>query len=128
MMDKIESVAEKLEQLRVLGVSVAVDDFGTGYSSLAYLKRLPIQKLKIDKTFIDNLVDDPGDMAIAEAVINMGHSLGLDVIAEGVELEKQADALLEKGCDKLQGYLFSRPLPPDEFSRWLSARRTESTN
>jgi len=123
MMERIETVAEKLQQLRVLGISVAVDDFGTGYSSLAYLKRLPIQKLKIDKTFVDNLADDPGDLAIAEAIISLGHSLGLDVIAEGVESERQADALLEKGCDEFQGYLFSRPLPANEFARWLLARR-----
>ena len=122
MMEKIETVAEKLQQLRVLGINVSVDDFGTGYSSLAYLKQLPIQKLKIDKTFVDNLADDPDDLAIVEAIISLGHSLGLDVIAEGVETERQVDALLEKGCDEFQGYLFSKPLPADEFAKWLLAR------
>lgn len=123
MMERIDTVAEKLQQLRVLGVSVAIDDFGTGYSSLSYLKWLPVQKLKIDKTFVDNICDDPGDMAIAEAVINLGHSLDLVVIAEGVESELQADALLKMGCDEFQGYLFSKPLPPDEFLEWVSAQR-----
>ncbi len=126
MMEEIETVAEKLQQLHILGINVSIDDFGTGYSSLAYLKRLPIQKLKIDKTFVDNLDDDPGDLAIAEAIINLGHSLDLDVIAEGVESEKQADVLLPKGCDEFQGYLFSKPLPADEFAKWFSAQKTKA--
>ncbi len=95
---------------------------GTGYSSLAYLKRLPIQKLKIDKSFVDNLVEDTGDLAIAESIISLGHNLGLDVIAEGVESWGQADVLLGKGCDEFQGYLFSKPLPADEIAGWFLAR------
>ncbi len=126
MMERIEAVAEKLQQLHGLGINVAVDDFGTGYSSLAYLKHLPIQKLKFDKMFVDNLTDDPNDLAIAEAIISLGHSLGLNVVAEGVETDRQADALLKKGCDGFQGYLFSKPLPADELAGWLLASIKES--
>lgn len=120
MMESIVSVAENLRQLHALGVTISVDDFGTGYSSLAYLKNLPIHRLKIDKSFIEHLVDNENDSAIAGAIINMGHSLNLQVVAEGIETEVQAADMNLKGCDHLQGYFVSRPLPPDEFARWLA--------
>ena len=108
-----------LNTLQEMGVTLAIDDFGTGYSSLSYLKRFPINKLKIDKSFIDGVLDDPDDAAIALAIIAMAHSLRHTVIAEGVETEAQADFLRAHGCDEIQGYLFSRPLPADQFAEFL---------
>jgi len=127
MMDNIDMVADTLRRIRDLGVSVSIDDFGTGYSSLAYLKRLPIRKLKIDKVFIDHLHTDADDLAIAEAVVTMGHTLGLSVTAEGVELLDQADALTIKGCDEFQGYLYGKPLPPEALIEWLAELNSSKT-
>ncbi|MBL8383767.1 MAG: EAL domain-containing protein [Burkholderiales bacterium] len=118
------SVAEKLEALRRLGVRIAVDDFGTGYSSLAYLKRYPIDKLKIDRAFIADADAGGGDGgAIATAIIQMGRALGLKVLAEGVETVVQMEFLRARGCDEVQGYLCGRPLPADEFAAAHLPRR-----
>lgn len=110
-----DSVATKLTQLKSLGVYLSIDDFGTGYSSLAYLKRFPVDQLKIDQSFIRSIHEDPDDAAITDAVIRLGHSLGLTVVGEGVETEEHVKILSEKGCDILQGYHFCRPIPNDEF-------------
>ena len=115
-------VAGKLIALRDAGIQVAIDDFGTGYSSLSYLKKLDIDYLKIDQSFIRNLENDSNDMALCEAIIVMAHKLGLKVIAEGVETEQQRELLTHAGCDYAQGYLFSSPLPPEEFDAWLKDR------
>jgi EAL domain-containing protein (putative c-di-GMP-specific phosphodiesterase class I) len=113
VMQNAQQATEVLNELRKLGISLAIDDFGTGYSSLVYLKRLPIDTLKIDKEFVDDLSHDPDDEAITSTIITMGHSLGLNVIAEGVETEMQLDYLRQQGCDEIQGHWLSRPLDPE---------------
>ncbi|WP_101925724.1 MULTISPECIES: putative bifunctional diguanylate cyclase/phosphodiesterase [Luteimonas] len=110
LMANAAQASEKLQAFRALGVSLAIDDFGTGYSSLAYLKRLPFTTIKVDKAFIDGLPEDPEDAAIAGAVIAMAHSLGLAVVAEGVETEAQMRFLAGRGCDEIQGFWVSTPL------------------
>ncbi len=126
LMANAEQTSAKLQALREMGVSLAIDDFGTGYSSLAYLKRLPITTLKIDRTFITDLNRDPDDTAITTTVITMAHSLGLTVVAEGVETETQLRFLDHFRCDEIQGYWLSRPVDPDaclQFIRdWLPAK------
>jgi diguanylate cyclase (GGDEF)-like protein len=111
------SAVETLRALRDMGVKVAIDDFGTGYSSLSYLKTFPISTLKIDRSFVNNLATDTADAAIVKAIVALAHSLDLKVIAEGVETEDQLGLLHELGCDQMQGYLFSTPLPPDRFAQ-----------
>jgi diguanylate cyclase (GGDEF)-like protein/PAS domain S-box-containing protein len=108
-----------LGRLRELGVRISIDDFGTGYSSLSYLKRFPAEAVKIDRSFISGLPDDANDAAITQAVIAMAHSLGLQVVAEGVETPAQLATLLRLGCDEAQGYLTGRPAPPAEIARLL---------
>ncbi|TZF84442.1 putative bifunctional diguanylate cyclase/phosphodiesterase, partial [Cognatilysobacter lacus] len=114
-----EETWASLHAIRELGVHMSIDDFGTGYSSFAYLKRLPINALKIDREFIGDLTRDPDDEAITSAIIAMGHSLGLHVVAEGVETEGQLDFLRRNGCDEIQGYWLARPLDPEACERFM---------
>ncbi|MFT6895710.1 MAG: diguanylate cyclase (GGDEF)-like protein/PAS domain S-box-containing protein [Paraglaciecola sp.] len=115
----INDIITKMDVLSKIGVHFSLDDFGTGYSSLQYLKKLPLYQLKIDKSFIDNLVSDSSDQAIVRTIIAMAHSLDLKVIAEGVETKEQQQVLLTEGCAHYQGYLFSKPVPIDEFELLL---------
>jgi EAL domain-containing protein (putative c-di-GMP-specific phosphodiesterase class I) len=124
-----ETAIEKLHELKLMGIKVAVDDFGTGYSSLNYLKRFPIDTLKIDKTFVSDVCKDPHDTAIVRAIINLGHALDLTVIAEGVETKEQLQYLSALECDVVQGFLFSKALPATAFEELLiEQRRVTSGN
>ncbi|MBD9394739.1 bifunctional diguanylate cyclase/phosphodiesterase [Acidovorax sp. ACV01] len=120
--ERTEEARQVLMRLRALGLRIAVDDFGTGYSSLAQLKRFPIDVLKIDQGFIRDIPQSEDDMAISAAIIAMGHSMGLSVLAEGVETDGQLAFLRERGCDSYQGYLCSRPVPADDFAALLRAQ------
>ena len=115
LMENISETSLILEQLKSRGVQVAIDDFGTGYSSLSYLKRFPIDRLKIDRSFVRDIITDSNDAAIAVAIISLGRSLGLSVIAEGVETREQLEFLGVQKCDEYQGYYFSRPVSPEEI-------------
>ena len=108
-----------LNSIRNLGIHISIDDFGTGYSSLSYLKQLPINKLKIDKSFIDNLPQDTDDVAIVKAIIALAENLGLEIIAEGVESKEQLDFLVSNGCSNIQGYYYSKPLPAKDYKEFL---------
>jgi EAL domain-containing protein (putative c-di-GMP-specific phosphodiesterase class I) len=114
---------DTLAELKALGVRLAIDDFGTGYSSLAYLKRFPIDKLKVDQSFVQDLPADIIGCEIVAAVIAMGRGLRLEVLAEGVETPEQQAFLKAQGCHTGQGYLFSRPLPADELIQWLTNKK-----
>lgn len=122
MVSDTDAVVEKMRQLRAYGVSFSLDDFGTGYSSLAYLKKLPLEQLKIDQSFVRNLLRDANDSAIVSAVINLGQSLGLEVIAEGVETISQRNELESFGCHHFQGFLFGKPMPIKQFDALIAAR------
>jgi EAL domain-containing protein (putative c-di-GMP-specific phosphodiesterase class I) len=111
-------VEETLASIRKMGVSVAIDDFGTGFSSLSYLSNLPLDRIKIDRTFV-HAMSNGDDKRIADLVIQLGRNLSLRVIAEGVETEAQASRLLELGCHEVQGFLYGRPMDPDTLRDWL---------
>jgi EAL domain-containing protein (putative c-di-GMP-specific phosphodiesterase class I) len=123
LMTDPEAAARTLLGLKRAGVMLSVDDFGTGHSSLAYLKRFPLDVLKIDRTFIKDIVNDPDDAAITLAIINLAHSLKLKVVAEGVETEAQLDLLSLHSCDEMQGFYFSRPVPGTELEAMLREGR-----
>jgi EAL domain-containing protein (putative c-di-GMP-specific phosphodiesterase class I) len=110
-----DTTVAQLDELKAMGIMIAIDDFGTGYSSLSYLQRLPIDILKIDRSFVWNITSKEGDLAIVKAIIAMACSLGLKVVAEGVEQRSQLDFLRAHGCQEMQGYLASRPLPADQI-------------
>ena len=119
-------VLRNLRTLKDAGVTIAIDDFGTHYSSLAYLKRFPIDILKVDSSFIENLPADEDSAAIASAILALAQSLRLQTIAEGVETEAQAAFLAERGTDVLQGWLFAKAMPADECRQWLASRQVSA--
>ena len=122
LMEQEEDAVKMLHLLRAQDIRLAIDDFGTGYSSLAYLKRFPLDILKIDKSFVDDIPFHQDDMEIASTVIAMGHILGFKVLAEGVETAEQLEFLKEKGCDMYQGYLTSPPVPAEDFEKMLAEK------
>lgn len=124
LLEDVDQMVVQLDELKSLGVKLAIDDFGTGYSSLAYLKKFNIDRLKIDQSFVRDINKDPNDAAIVLAIVQMAHTLNLDVIAEGVEDEAMLKHLRESGCDEVQGYLFSKPLPANDFGTFLQLNQS----
>jgi len=124
-MEDVNATSRTLHQLKDLGISLAVDDFGTGYSSLSYLKRYPIDKIKIDRSFIRDVPADADDVAITLAIISLATNLGLKVVAEGVETQTQRTFLEDNQCGYIQGYLVSRPLDPQDMLLWLNRNRLQ---
>jgi len=124
LMQNPDAAVETLQAIKSLGVRLSIDDFGTGYSSLAYLKRFPIDKLKIDQSFVRDMLDDPADLAIARATIALGHELGLQLVGEGVESLEQAQQLTTLGCEELQGYYFAGPLESTALLQWVNRQYT----
>jgi EAL domain-containing protein (putative c-di-GMP-specific phosphodiesterase class I) len=119
LLDKVEDIIIKMNMLKTRGIKFSLDDFGTGYSSLQYLKRLPLDQVKIDQSFVRDIASDISDKAIVRTIISMAQSMSLEVIAEGVETDEQRQFLLVKGCTRYQGYLFGRPVPLAEFEMIL---------
>ena len=128
MIENVEAVVENLRQIRNSGIGLAIDDFRTGYSSLAYLRRFSVDRVKIDRTFTNDIHLNPDVVAIVEAIIGMAHALGLKVVAEGVETETQLDLLRAKNCEKIQGFLFADAMPPAEFIDFVQRRETRGWN
>jgi EAL domain-containing protein (putative c-di-GMP-specific phosphodiesterase class I) len=121
IMQEAEEAISTLLELKALGVQLSLDDFGTGYSSLNYLRRFPLDNLKIDRSFVKGITSNPHDTTIVKTVIALAHSLNLKVIAEGVETEEQLAFLQAHDCDEMQGYFFSKPLPPEKLTSVLEA-------
>jgi EAL domain-containing protein (putative c-di-GMP-specific phosphodiesterase class I) len=120
VLDDLKTVIAKMNALREIGVTLSLDDFGTGYSSLSYLKQLPLDQIKIDQSFVRDMTTDASDAMMVKNIIDMAHNFGLNVIAEGVETESQLSKLKEDGCKSYQGYLFSKPVPIEEFELLIS--------
>jgi EAL domain-containing protein (putative c-di-GMP-specific phosphodiesterase class I) len=123
VMDDPAGAVRAMEALKELGVGLSLDDFGTGYSSLNYLRRFPVDSLKIDRSFIRDVTSDPSGASVVTSVIDIAHNLGLTAVAEGVETREQLAFLTRSGCDMLQGYIFSKPLPAGEFTNLLREGR-----
>jgi len=125
VLENVEDTIAKMREMKLLGISFSMDDFGTGYSSLQYLKRLPLDQIKIDQSFVRDITSDPNDAAIVQTIIAMTEALGLNVIAEGVETREQQEFLNLRGCHAFQGYLFGKPMPLENFETLLASDRTE---
>ena len=122
IMTDTEVTIKRLQELRDLGVRISVDDFGTGFSSLSYLRNFPIDSLKIAKPFLDGVPASAQETALVSGIVELGHTLDLDVVAEGVERTEQLDALKEMGCDRVQGFLLARPQGPKRIEEWLESK------
>jgi EAL domain-containing protein (putative c-di-GMP-specific phosphodiesterase class I) len=122
LVDNVEDIIQKMFALKAYGVEFSLDDFGTGYSSLSYLKRLPLNQLKIDQSFVRDVLIDPNDASIAKTIVNLAQSLGLGVIAEGVETDAQRSFLADAGCHAYQGYFFCRPVAVEAFEKFAQDR------
>jgi len=120
LLDNVDDIIAKMTALKACGINFSMDDFGTGYSSLSYLKRLPLYQLKIDQSFVRDVLTDPNDAAIAKIIVSLAQSMNLAVIAEGVETEAQREFLELNGCHAFQGYLFSKPVPAKEFEQLIA--------
>jgi predicted signal transduction protein with EAL and GGDEF domain len=125
-MNNPEKTVAQLEALKAIGITIAIDDFGTGYSSLSYLKKLPVSKLKVDREFVKDIVTDADNRAITNAVISLAHTMNLKVVAEGVETEQVRSLLIDMGCDLVQGFLFSRPVPAEQIPSALRSLKARS--
>ena len=119
MLDYTEELITTITSLRNLGIAISIDDFGTGYSSLSYLKKFPIDALKIDRAFVQDIISEPSGVAMTAAIISLAHALGLYVVAEGVEEPEELAVLERHGCEFVQGYYFSHPLPAAEFEKLI---------
>jgi EAL domain-containing protein (putative c-di-GMP-specific phosphodiesterase class I) len=117
-----DRAVEVLRRIRALGITTAIDDFGTGYSSMAYLKILPVDEIKVDRSFVRDMASDPSNYVLVESTVDLGHNLGLVVVAEGVEDDSTVQALHDVGCDVAQGYHFARPLSAGDFTAYLTSR------
>lgn len=126
LMEDIGTATQHLLSLRRCGALIAIDDFGTGYSSLSYLKSLPLDKIKIDKSFVQDVLDDDDDATIVRAIIQLARSLGMQVIAEGVETREQESYIIAEGCNEGQGYLYSKPLAARDLTLYLKQSREQS--
>jgi EAL domain-containing protein (putative c-di-GMP-specific phosphodiesterase class I) len=122
LMTDIENTRRLLQKLCALGVRISIDDFGTGYSSLAYLKQLPLNSLKIDKSFVRDMTNDGNGAAIVRTIVDLAHNLGHEVVAEGVEDERALELLRQYGCDCAQGFYLARPMLGEQFRGWLAER------
>jgi len=128
LQNDIEETIANMNALKKVGIQFSLDDFGTGYSSLQYLKRLPLDQLKIDQSFVRDIATDSSDKAIVGTIIAMAHNLGLDVIAEGVETEEQLQSLKNSCCTHYQGYMFGKPVPIEQFEAQLSKERSQRSS
>jgi EAL domain-containing protein (putative c-di-GMP-specific phosphodiesterase class I) len=125
MMQDPDKSIQRLNLLSQMGISIAIDDFGTGHSSLSYLKQLPVNKLKIDRSFVEGVVSNQDDASIARAIIALANSLDLNVVAEGAETSEQVDFLVQSGCSTIQGYFFGRPMPAEEIQELIENLKEE---
>ncbi len=124
-MNDVELSIKMMNHIKDMGVNILVDDFGTGYSSLSYLTRFPIDKLKIDRLFMQKIPQSRDDVALASAIIALAHDMNFEVVAEGVETEEQLRFLNERGCHAMQGYFVSKPLPAESFMEWILVNNTD---
>ena len=125
VMENVDNTIAILNKFKSEGIRISIDDFGTGYSSLSYLKKFPIHTLKIDKSFVRDLTVDSDDAAIIKAIVSLAHNLGLSIIAEGAETSEQVKFLKKRKCESVQGYFFSRPLPPEEFLDFIKKNKKQ---